>query len=244
MHGGVPRALKLLIVLGATVAVAAALAPRLDRPAGAQSTAPLIPPEPVEGFVAQSAPLEDDGIEWRPSVPVGLPYDGELFLGVRLPAEGADFITWDPVRRRTPNRGWRRWAADGTIRILLRVLKQFRAANPDAPRIAIGDLSRRHGGDFGKRFGGLGHASHQNGLDFDLYYPRLDRREWRAKRPELADLALAQDLVRRFFRAGAEYVFVGPSTGLRGPKRKVQALDHHDDHMHVRFPRRLGAPGR
>jgi murein endopeptidase len=232
------------MMLGVALVATAALAPRLDRPAGAQSQPPTQSSEPVAPFVAESAPLADDGIRWRPSVPVGLPYDGELFLGVRLPAEGANFITWDPVRRTTPNRGWRRWAADGTIRILLRVLRQFRQANPDAPRIAVGDLSRPHGGDFGPQFGSIGHASHQNGLDLDLYYPRLDGREWRAKRPELADLDLAQDLVRRFVRAGAEYVFVGPNTGLRGPKRKVQAIDHHDDHMHVRFPRRLVAPGR
>ena len=33
---------------------------------------------------------------------------------------------------------------------------------------------------FGRRFGGLGHASHQNGLDVDVYYPRIDGRELRA----------------------------------------------------------------
>ena len=43
--------------------------------------------------------------------------------------------------------------------------------------MAVGDLSRRHGGDFGPRFGYIGHASHQNGLDVDVYYPRADGRE-------------------------------------------------------------------
>ena len=43
--------------------------------------------------------------------------------------------------------------------------------------MAIGDLSRPHGGDFGPRFGYIGHASHQNGLDVDVYYPRADGRE-------------------------------------------------------------------
>jgi hypothetical protein len=54
---------------------------------------------------------------------------------------------------------------------------------------------------------------------------------------------LAQDLVRRFVRAGAEFVFVGSRTGVTGPPSVVQELVHHDDHMHVRFPRQLGAPG-
>jgi len=76
-----------------------------------------------------------------------------------------------------------------------------------------------------------------------VLYPRLDRREWRAKGPSQIDRALAQELVRRVVRAGAEFVFVGPRAGLRGPRRIVQELAHHDDHLHVRFPRRLGAPG-
>jgi hypothetical protein len=30
-------------------------------------------------------------------------------------------------------------------------------------------------------------------------------------------------------------VFVGPHVGLRGPRRIVQPLRLHDDHMHVRI---------
>jgi protein MpaA len=41
--------------------------------------------------------------------------------------------------------------------------------------------------------------------------------------------------VSRFVRAGAVKVFVGPRTGLRGPRRKVERLIYHDDHMHVRI---------
>ncbi len=43
------------------------------------------------------------------------------------------------------------------------------------------------------------------------------------------------------YDAGAVYVFVGPRTGLGRPGRQlgrpVQRLVHHDDHMHVRFPK-------
>jgi murein endopeptidase len=177
------------------------------------------------------------------SIAAGEPWDGALFYGVKLGPEGEDFFTWDPARRRVPNRPWRRWAADGTVAIVLRVLSAFRAAHPGAPRIGIGDLSRPRGGKFGRRFGGRGHASHQNGLDADVYYPRRDGRERRPGKPAQIDDALAQDLVRRFVKAGAEFVFVGPRTGLRGPKAIVQVLVHHDDHMHLRFPPELGAPG-
>jgi murein endopeptidase len=189
-----------------------------------------------------SVPLDPSGIEWHPSIPVGKPWDGRLLLGVQLPAEGPDFFTWDWGLSSSPNRPWRRWGCDGTIRILLGVVARYRAAHPDAPRVGVADLSRTHGGDFGRRFGGLGHASHQNGLDVDVLYPRLDGREVRASRPDQIDRPLAQDLLNRFVRAGARPIFVGPHTGLAGPRGVVGVLPEHDDHMHVRFPKRLGAP--
>ena len=130
------------------------------------------------------------------------------------------------------------------MRTVLVVLGEFAAAHPDAPRIGVGDLSRPHGGDFGPRYGLPGHVSHQNGLDADVYYPRLDRRERAPLRPAQIDRRLAQDLVDRFVAAGAIRVFVGPSTGLRGPPSVVQALAHHDNHLHVRFAASHGASTR
>ncbi len=50
------------------------------------------------------------------------------------------------------------------------------------------------------------------------------------------DLALAQDLVDRFVRAGAVKVYVGPSTGLTGPPGVVEAIPNHDNHLHARLP--------
>jgi murein endopeptidase len=102
--------------------------------------------------------------------------------------------------------------------------------------VGIGDLSRPNGGSFDERFGGLGHVSHQNGLDVDVYYPRVDRAERRPYAPRQVDRVLAQDLVDRFVAAGARLVFVGPRVGLRGPRRIVSPLKHHDDHLHVRLP--------
>ena len=187
---------------------------------------------------AGRAPAETrTAIRWRKSKAIGLPYAGRLVDGVRLPSEGRHFFTWDPVLHRSPNRPWRRWGTDGLVRTTLRVIREFAAAHPSAPRVGIGDLSRRHGGDFGPRFGGIGHRSHQNGLDVDVYYPRLDRREGAARTPAQVDRALAQDLVDRFVAAGALFVFVGPNVGLRGPPRIVQPLAHHDNHLHVRLPR-------
>ena len=175
-------------------------------------------------------------IRWRRSTAIGTHAAGRLVNGVGLPAEGRHFFTWDPVEKRSPNRAYRRVGTDRLIRVVVRVLKAHRAQHAGAPRVGIGDISRPNGGDFGRQFGGRGHVSHQNGLDVDLYYPRRDRRERAPRTPGQIDRALAQDLVDRFVRAGAEFVFVGPSTGLTGPPGIVQPLVNHDDHMHVRLP--------
>jgi murein endopeptidase len=166
---------------------------------------------------------------------VGLWWAGRLRHGVQLPPDGPDWFTWDPVRRAKPNRGWRRWGTDRLLRVTLTVLRDFRTAHPEAPRVGIGDLSRRHGGEFGPRFGGLGHMSHQNGLDVDVYYPLRSG----AVRAPLSvgevDVELAQDLVDRFVAAGATTVYVGPNLPLTGPPGIVIPLSNHDNHLHVRF---------
>ena len=190
---------------------------------------------PIDGPpVVVVAPAVDPPIAWRQSRAVGKPFAGRLVDGVQLPAEGRDFWTYDWGTRLSPNRPWRRWGTDRLVRTLLDVIGEYRAANPAAPRVGIADLSRRHGGGFGKNFGGLGHSSHQNGLDADVLYPRVDGLERRAYAPALVDDDLAQDLVDRFVGAGATYVFTGPSLPLHGPRKVVVKLSHHDDHMHVR----------
>lgn len=172
-------------------------------------------------------------VQWHDSVALGTHTAGRLEHGVRLPVEGPTFFTWDPVLRRSPNRPWRRWGTDRAVRAVLRVAREYRAAHPGAPRMAVGDLSRRHGGDFGPQFGYIGHVSHQNGLDVDVYYPRRDRREVAPRDASDIDRRLSQELVNRFLRAGAGVIFVGPNTGLTGAR--VEVLPQHDNHLHVRF---------
>jgi len=174
-------------------------------------------------------------IAWHHSTAVGTPAAGQLEAGVRLPAQGRAFFTWDPVKRRSPNRPWRRWGTDRLVRVVLTIARQYRKAHPRAPRLAVGDLSRRHGGDFGPRFGYIGHVSHQNGLDVDVYYPRADGRERAPRDASQIDRRLSQELVDRFLEAGAVRIFVGPNTRLTGPPGVVVPLTNHDNHLHVRI---------
>ena len=215
------------LALLAAMALAAA-------PAGAQA-----PPPDADG-VAPEAPLPDA----PRSIAVGRPWHGRMEFGVQLPEAGADFLTWDPILRRSPNRGSRRWATDALVVVLDSVTREYRAANPGAPPVLIADISRPQGGAFGRRYGGLGHASHQNGLDADVMYPRRDGALLAPRRPAEVDRVLAQDLVDRFRAAGAVRLFVGPHLHLHGPRPIVVPLVHHDDHVHVRIsnPGRPDAP--
>jgi murein endopeptidase len=201
-------------------------------PPGPATTAPGPPPTTAPAATTPAAPVPTG-----PSRAIGLPWHGRLVNGVELPEVTTDWLTWDPVLKQIPDRPERRWGTAKLIRTLREVLAAWHAAHPELPQVLIGDLSRPQGGVFDQRYGGLGHASHQNGLDADVYYPRLDHRLLAAYKPALVDRAVAQDLVNRFVAAGVQFVFVGTRVGLTGPKKIVEVIAHHNDHMHVRiFP--------
>jgi murein endopeptidase len=226
--------LALLLILLALALPAALLAAPGDPEPDPPPTQPLPPvatasPAPLPPVVTPTPTPAP------PSRAVGLPWQGRLVHGRQLPEQGLGFITWDPILKRVGNRGWRRWGTERLLDTVRGVLAAYAERHPGALPVLVGDLSRTHGGDFGPRFGGIGHASHQNGLDADVYYPRIDGRLRRARRPDQVDRAAAQELVDAFVQAGAEYVFVGPSLDLRGPRKIVQRLVNHDDHLHVRL---------
>ena len=169
-------------------------------------------------------------IHWRHAVSLGLPYSGSLVRGTQLPVEGPDWVTWNPAADQIPNAPHRLYGNQHTISMIVRVTRAYREANPKASRVVIGDISWEGGGVMDE------HVSHQNGLDVDVYYPRRDRKLRAPLEPGEIDHRLAQDLLRRFVAAGAQMVFVGYSTGLRGPSGVVMPWPNHENHMHVRFP--------
>src|SRR5262245_47321261 len=116
---------------------------------------------------ARLAPRDQEPVqpEAPKSVAVGGPWHGRLVAGVQRPPAPALPPT-GPGRVGGPARLWVRPET---------VALEYRQAHPEAPPLLIADLSRQNGGHFGREFGGLGHASHQNGLDADVMYPRKDR---------------------------------------------------------------------
>jgi hypothetical protein len=168
-------------------------------------------------------------IDWHHARSLGLPYSGRLVDGTQLPVKGPDWVTWNPITDSVPNLAKRLYGNEHTIRTVLSVTRAYRAAHRHAARVVIGDISRDSGGPMDD------HLSHQNGLDVDVYFPRVDRHLSAPTASRQIDHRLAQALLDRFVDAGAQMIFVSPSTGLHGPADVVMPWPGHDYHMHVRF---------
>ena len=218
-----PAPIARLLVGGGTAVVP--LPPVALGPTPLPHLAPLTPPEPARG--GGSAVMPE--VVWRDSISLGLPYHGRLIDGVQLPTSSPYWATWDPALDRVPDRGYRRYGSAKLIHLLLTVTKEFHDAHPGAARLVIGDISRLGGGPLDE------HASHQNGLDVDVYYPRLDGRELAPASVDQVNVPLSQDLLDLFLAAKPEFVFVGPHLALHGPAGVVEPLVGHDNHMHVRI---------
>jgi Penicillin-insensitive murein endopeptidase len=171
---------------------------------------------------------------------VGRPSRGRLVDGVQFPDETEYAFTWEFPTETTPSPGWRRWGTEKLVLTAQCVLAAYGDRHPERARVGVADLSRPRGGSFGRRYaGGLGHASHQNGLDVDILDPRWDLCECPAEGWADVDYEATQELIDAFVRAGAEYIFVSPSLYsrrlLHGPRGVVIPLRFHDTHLHVRI---------
>lgn len=168
------------------------------------------PVDRVDPYAAMLARLPE-----RASRAIGTPGAGRLRGGVPFPAAGPDHLTWDPITKGRPSRAWRRVGTARTVRRTLRALHALRQARPGLGRLLVGDLSRPEGGDFGARFGIIGHRTHQNGRDVDVYFPLADGRSAVATGAAQVDQGTASALVRALLTAGAKRVLVGPGSGPR-----------------------------
>jgi murein endopeptidase len=163
---------------------------------------------------------------------VGEPYGGRLECGRQLPVSTDDLTTWDNALQRRYNRPWRRWGTGRLIGIVEDIAADYRSRY--GVRLVVGDLSRTRGGPFGPEFGGQGHASHQNGLDVDIYYPRRDRAELPPFKPADVARRRSQWLVDRAERH-ADVEFIGSRVGLRRTSKRIQYLANHENHLHLRI---------
>jgi murein endopeptidase len=161
--------------MGGLIVAAMALASRPDPPAQSRprlAAAAVVggdgPPAPRP--LAKISPLPRVRTPTPgPSRALGQPGAGRLDGGVLLPAQGPGYFTWDFVLQRSPNRPWRCYGTRRLVKWIREVVARYAQANPRAAPVGIGDLSLPRGGKFGRRYGGIGHSSHQNGLDVDVH---------------------------------------------------------------------------
>jgi penicillin-insensitive murein endopeptidase len=182
---------------------------------------------------------------------VGLPHGGSLSLGEQLPRHPGYVI-----RERSRAFGTRE-----TCDAIVEAFDAVRAADADAPKLRIHDLSYREGGRISD------HRSHQSGRDADItYYLRTgcnaDGCPMRRAAPEDLDLQHTWELLRYWLEHDQvqaifiDYSLQAPlyryarSRGAtrqqlhrwfqypRGTGYPLGAIRHfplHRDHMHVRF---------
>lgn len=187
----------------------------------------------------------------------GLPWDGALVDGERLPGDDGYLI-------RRPERAY---GAPHVIDHLRHCIAEVRALYPGVHTLAIGDLSAEHGGKL------AAHHSHQSGVDVDVgfYYTEVPagypehfapagdtldvQATWAlltafARTSELPDgvkiMFLDYEVQRRLYRWA--YQRGTPAEDLaallqypRGKDAQVGLIRHwpnHTDHVHVRFKRR------
>ena len=223
------------------------------------TTAPAAPPVRGEMHTDMVAKRVFGGFELpssQPSQPIGGYSRGCQAGAVQLPETGP---TWQAMRL-SRNRNW---AQPGTV-AFVQDLSRYAATLPGWQGIYVGDMSQPRGGPMTS-----GHASHQTGLDADIWMnapQRLnlsaqEREEASAIDMQRAEGAYVNDrwtpqheallrhaaedprVARIFVFAGAKVEMCRNATGDRAWLRKIRPWYGHNEHFHVRLNCPAGATG-
>ena len=234
-----PAILAALLCAGAIGQEKGTLEPK-QLPPLANPGDPATPAKELFGRARAAAPLSPD--------PIGFYSKGCLAGGEQLPINGAN---WQ-VMRLSRNRNWGHPA-------LVNFLEHFSARASQAsgwPGLLIGDMSQPRGGPML-----TGHASHQIGLDADIWLTPMPERELtRAEREEMSATNVVRDDLMDIdpsrwtqghvavIRAAAmepkvQRIFVNPAIKralcrvAEGESwmRKVRPMWGHNYHFHIRL---------
>lgn len=227
----------------AVLAVAVLCAALTGAPAFAAEPDLKAPAKALFGAVKEPAPLRAQAI--------GGYARGCLAGGVALPVDGPN---WQAMRL-SRNRNW---GHPNLVRLVERLANEARRYD-GWPGLLVGDLSQPRGGPMP-----FGHASHQIGLDADIWLtPMPDRRLTRTEREEKVALSMVKnrkeidpsawsDAQARLIRRAAQYpeverIFVHPPIkralcqfaardgGPDGWLAKVRPYYGHTFHFHIRM---------
>jgi penicillin-insensitive murein DD-endopeptidase len=114
-----------------------------------------------------SAPQEDDVLLFSEdhSEVLGFYSNGSIYGAVQIPPVGSSYLKIFRPRNRA-------WTTPTLARTIITSSSAFRSRFPQGERLQIGDVGNEHGGLIGY------HKSHQNGLDADIVYLRVNHSEY------------------------------------------------------------------
>ena len=187
----------------------------------------------------------------KPTQSVGAPNKGHLLGGIPLP-EGPHWL----LREHRP----RAYGSRTTIHSLLEAFAAYGAADPTAPPVRIGEISKRSGGRIAP------HASHRSGRDVDIGYvmknnPGPDERFWRDATAKNVDAPRTWAMISALIATGeVQQIFISAKLqpviareaaktlapedvalvfSAMNPDPTVHTIVKHEsghrDHLHVRF---------
>ncbi|MGH8793926.1 MAG: penicillin-insensitive murein endopeptidase [Stackebrandtia sp.] len=125
------------------------------------------------------------------------------------------------------------WGTGSAVGQLQTATKSF-GDNTDGGVVPLGDVSFEHGGPID------GHASHQEGLDADIWPIRTDREQCTGGRIEWTDDEYDQDATRKLAQAihdaaGDKVVFILFNDPVLIEEGLTEEYANHDNHLHVRY---------
>lgn len=252
------RSLLSVLILAALGGAVSAAPAAQDKKAAAAAKVKTAPAQKVKKPPAPANPIDQApakelfGAKATPTAgisrPIGFYANGCLAGATALPINGP---TWQ-VMRLSRNRNW-------GLPVLVRYLERTadKAAKVGWPGLLMGDMSQPRGGPMK-----TGHASHQIGLDADIWFTPMpdheltkqEREEWSAMNvvadnrkevdrtkwtPALGALikTAAEDpeILRVFVNAAIKKELCQTAGSNRAWLSKIRPWWGHDDHLHIRL---------
>jgi penicillin-insensitive murein endopeptidase len=219
--------------------------------AGMFSASPASADDPLAKIPFGAAKLPAAG----PAQSIGFYSKGCFEGGVGLPLEGAH---WEVMR---PSRN-RRWGQPEMIRVLEKLARDGTRVGWNG--LLVGDISQPRGGPMT-----TGHASHQIGLDADIWFtpmPRggltlhqretvsavsvlkphslyVDDSRWTPAYEGILETAAKEPEIERILvHPGVKKKLCDTVKGDRSWLRKIRPFWGHDDHFHIRIGCQPGSP--
>ncbi len=160
----------------------------------------------------------------------GVYNDGCLIDGWQLPDSGVGY--YHALGCDAP--GTDNWGTADLIYLIQDVSQEWIIRYSPGVNIGILDMSLQYGGLF--QTGCRHHSAHQNGLDVDVRYVRLDNAEDPVNiNDPVYDQDSSKKLMELFLEFGAEIIFSSDTVLTQGIDG-VNFVPAHEDHFHVRLP--------